>query len=130
VPIPVPHNGRSYAEPFVKDGVNRYVVEGRCDAVNPDAAGTKSAAHYQYRVDPGACAVVRLRLSDRSSSTLPDPFANATSVFTQRQEEADAFYRALTPPLTSADAANVMRQAYAGLLWSKQYFGAEHPSVG
>jgi hypothetical protein len=112
-----PNTGR-----FVKDGINRCVVEGVRDAVNPDQTGTKAAAHHQFVVGPGQSAVVRLRLTDRAVGTLPDPFADFTTTLDARRQEADEFYEAITPPSTSADAANVMRQAYAGMLWSKQYY--------
>jgi hypothetical protein len=120
------NNERLFGTPnagrFVKDGINRCVVEGAPDTVNPDQTGTKVAAHHQFLVGPGQCAVVRLRLSDRAPGTLADPFADFTTSLDARRQEADDFYEAITPPSTSADAANVMRQAYAGMLWSKQYY--------
>jgi hypothetical protein len=114
--------GTPNAGRFVKDGINRCVVEGAPDAVNPDQTGTKAAAHHQFLVGPGQCAVVRLRLADWAPGTVPDPFADFTTTLDARRQEADDFYREITPPSTSADAASVMRQAYAGMLWSKQYY--------
>jgi hypothetical protein len=114
--------GRPNATPFVKDGVNDYVVNGREGAVNPAGIGTKASAHHRVTVRPGASAVIRLRLSDRSPDELPEPFADFASVLAARRAEADAFYAALTPAATDADSARVMRQAYAGLLWSKQHY--------
>ena len=106
--------------PYVKDGINNYVVSGREDAVNPDQTGTKAAAHYQLNVGAGETAIIRLRLSNAASR---DPFGSQfDQIITQRRAEADAFYQAITPARTGADAANVMRQALAGMLWSKQYF--------
>ena len=108
--------------PYVKDGINNYVVAGREDAVNPNHTGTKAAAHYQLRVGAGATAIIRLRLSNAALGA-DDPFGTRfTQIFEARRHEADAFYRAITPAGVGEDAANVMRQALAGMLWSKQYF--------
>jgi hypothetical protein len=114
--------GKSNAGPFVKDGIHRCVVEGCRTAVNPGQTGTKAAAHYQVAVGSGESAVLRLRLADWAPGTRRDPFADFTGTFEMRGQEADAFYGALTPSGTSADAASVMRQAYAGLLWGKQHY--------
>jgi hypothetical protein len=108
---------------YVKDGINDCVVNGRQDAVNPDQHGTKVAAHCQATIGAGQSAVIRVRLS----SGLPDekrkPFGKAfDAVFSDRIREADEFYQSVTPPSVSADAARVMRQAIAGMLWSKQFF--------
>ncbi len=106
--------------PYVKDGIGNYVVAGQQAAINPERTGTKAAAHYQVEVGAGATAVIRLRLTDTASGA---PFGpRFEEVLQQRRHEADAFYRAIAPPGLSADAANVMRQALAGMLWSKQYF--------
>ncbi|MGA7863676.1 MAG: glucosidase [Stellaceae bacterium] len=106
--------------PYVKDGINNYVVSGREDAVNPDQTGTKAAAHYQVNVGGGETSIIRLRLSKSASR---DPFGSQfDQIITERRAEADAFYQAITPARAGADAANVMRQALAGMLWSKQYF--------
>jgi len=112
--------GTPNASPYVKDAFNAYVVAGRQEAVNPNQTGTKTAAHYRLNVDPGKTAVIRLRLSNDPS---PDPFGSQFNhIFEQRRGEADAFYQAITPARVGEDAANVMRQALAGMLWSKQYF--------
>jgi len=108
---------------YVKDGINDCVVNGRQDAVNPDQHGTKVAAHCQATIGAGQSAVIRVRLS----SGLPDekrkPFGKAfDAVFSDRIREADEFYQSVTPPSVSADAARVMRQAIAVMLWSKQFF--------
>jgi Glycosyl hydrolase family 63 C-terminal domain len=111
--------------PYVKDGINDCVVNGRQDAVNPDQHGTKVAAHYTATIGAGQSAVIRLRLShaqpDEKSKS--KPFGKAfDAVFADRLREADEFYQSVTPPSVSADAASVMRQAIAGMLWSKQFF--------
>src|SRR5690242_15118216 len=112
--------GRPNDSPYVKDGINDYVVAGRLEAVNRAETGTKAAAHYQLSVGAGDVSVVRLRLSNDTS---PDPFDNQfEQIFEQRRREANEFYQALTPDGAGKDATNVMRQALAGMLWTKQYF--------
>jgi len=97
-------------------------VQGERDAVNSEATGTKAAAHYDLRVEPGHEVVLRLRLSDVAPADMPDPFAAFEATVTARRADADEFYRAATPPAVGDDAARVMRQAFAGMLWSKQYY--------
>jgi Glycosyl hydrolase family 63 C-terminal domain len=109
--------------PYVKDGINDCVVNGRQDAVNPDQHGTKVAAHYTATIRAGRSVVIRLRLSSGLPDEKRQPFGKAfDAVFADRLREADEFYRSVTPPSVSADAASVMRQAIAGMLWSKQFF--------
>jgi hypothetical protein len=109
--------------PYVKDGINNCVVEGRQAAVNPDRHGTKVAAHYHINVGAGQTAVIRLRLSNISPDQRSKSFGkNFDEVFADRLREADEFYKSVTPPSVSEDAANVMRQAIAGMLWSKQFY--------
>jgi hypothetical protein len=113
--------------PYLKDGINEYVVNGRQQAVNPERFGTKAAAHYRLKVAPGRSETVRLRLNSQASG---DPTKRSAFPFGQdfedtraaRLREADDFYRSVTPPMAPRDAANVMRQAIAGMLWSKQYY--------
>jgi hypothetical protein len=107
---------------YQKDGINDYLVQGRKDAVNHEKRGTKSAAHYLVNVAPGQSATVRLRLTDRPPGEIPEPFARFDQTFFDRQREADEFYATVTPPSLSADAANVVRQGFAGLLWTKQAY--------
>jgi hypothetical protein len=112
--------GRPSPSPYVKDGINDYVVSGRREAVNPNQTGTKAAAHYPLNIGAGETSVIRLRLSNVAS---PDPFGSRfDGIVEDRRRDADAFYRAITPRRVGDDAANVMRQALAGMLWSKQYF--------
>ncbi|MSQ98401.1 MAG: glucosidase [Xanthomonadales bacterium] len=113
--------GRPNAQPYVKDGFDNFLVHGRLGAVNPDQVGTKAAAHYIRQVPAGESAVIRLRL--RPTGDLSAPFSkNFDATFKQRQGEADAFYRRVTPFALSHDMRNVQRQAFAGMLWSKQYY--------
>ncbi|MBK8050798.1 MAG: glucosidase [Anaerolineales bacterium] len=116
--------GTPNASAYVKDGINHFVVNGRTDTVNPGAVGTKAAPHYVLMVGAGETQVVRLRLTRAAPSTLEHPFAQFDSVFAERIKDADEFYQSITPPavLADPDRASVMRQALAGMLWSKQYF--------
>jgi hypothetical protein len=115
--------------PYVKDGINNCVVLGHAEAVNPEKTGTKASAHYRVVIDGGGHHVLRLRLSadsptDTKRAHGPDgPFGSRFDLALQtRKREADEFYAAITPPALDADAANVMRQALAGMLWSKQFY--------
>ena len=91
--------------------------------MNPDKQGTKVAAHYQVNVGAGQTEVIRLRLSKASPDQKSKPFGKQfDEIFADRLREADEFYKSVTPPSVSADAAKVMRQALAGMLWSKQFF--------
>ena len=115
--------GQSNESAYVKDGINDYVVHGAQGAVNPDKQGTKVAAHYQVNVGAGQTEIIRLRLSRVSPSQKGTPFGQPfDDIFATRLREADEFYAAVTPPSVGTDAANVMRQALAGMLWSKQFF--------
>jgi len=115
--------GSANTSPYVKDGINNYLIHGQLAAVNPQLTGTKAAAHYHLTIGAGETAVVRLRLSAASANAGGNPIGNEfDDLFTVRIQEADAFYRALTPPSVSADEARVLRQAMAGMLWSKQYY--------
>ena len=106
---------------YVKDGINHYVVNGQQDAVNPAQVGTKTSAAYELAIAAGATKVVRLRLS--KARNLPNPFDNEfEAIYQSRIQEADAFYRRISPFSMDADHQNIQRQAFAGMLWNKQYF--------
>jgi hypothetical protein len=107
--------------PYVKDGINDYIVHGKLEAVNPNQVGTKAAARYQLHLGAGQTAVVKLRL------TTTEPYEGALGlefdeIFLQRQQEADEFYETLVPAGADEDVRRVQRQAFAGLLWSKQFY--------
>jgi hypothetical protein len=115
--------------PYVKDGINNCVVNRQQDAVNPEQTGTKAAPHYRQTIGPGDSFAIRLRLCDiepdghETTYGASGPFgSHFDEVMRSRKEEADAFYAGITPPALDADAANVMRQALAGMLWSKQFY--------
>jgi hypothetical protein len=115
--------GGPNATPYVKDGINDYVVNGRVNAINPQREGTKVASHARAVVDAGKCVVFRLRLSAAKYAAANAPFDSGfDAAFEARAAEADAFYASITPPNAKEDPARVMRQALAGMLWSKQYY--------
>ena len=106
--------------PYVKDGFDDYIVRGRDEAVNPNRTGTKAAAHYRLTVPAGTTRTIRLRLvADAAAGPFGESFA---AVLCRRRGEAEAFYQALAPAGLPEDTARVMRQALAGMLWSKQFF--------
>ncbi|WP_455389319.1 MGH1-like glycoside hydrolase domain-containing protein, partial [Petrachloros mirabilis] len=111
--------GGENLSPYVKDGINDTVVNGATNAVNPEHKGTKSAAHYAVEIGAGSEAVIRLRLCDNADIA---PFADFDQIMDKRRGEADEFYRSITPPMVTEDAAQVMRQALSGMLWTKQYY--------
>jgi hypothetical protein len=104
-----------------KDGINDYVVGGVKGAVSAQKKGTKSAARYVFNVPAGQSVSVRLRLTDREFPG-GTAFSGFDEMITTRKQEADEFYATLIPPELSSDAQNVMRQGFAGLLWSKQFY--------
>jgi Glycosyl hydrolase family 63 C-terminal domain len=114
--------GKSNTSPYVKDSIDSYLVHERKDAVNPANIGTKAATHHQLSIAPGQTTVLHLRLSAADPKGMSKPFADFDQIFDQRLAEANNFYRAITPPDLSEDAARVMRQTLAGMLWSKQYY--------
>ncbi|HSA63021.1 MAG TPA: glucosidase [Nitrospiraceae bacterium] len=109
---------------YVKDSLNDYVVHGDKEAVNPGLIGTKAAAHYVLALAPGASQTVCLRLTNEEDPAL---FTRREfdRTFEKRIQEANEFYDSLAPPDLSEDARSVQRQAFAGLLWSKQFYHYE-----
>ncbi|PYM21613.1 MAG: glucosidase [Candidatus Rokuibacteriota bacterium] len=106
---------------YVKDGIDDYVVHNRMDAVNPARVGTKAAAHYKLSLAPGETATLHLRLSDVAPTR--DPFGKAfDAMMAERLQDADEFYERFGKQGVSDDTKNVLRQAFAGLLWSKQFY--------
>jgi hypothetical protein len=121
--------------PYVKDGINNAVANGRMDAVNPNGVGTKAAAHYRFIVAPGDTAVVRLRLvalpgpgskvpshNSELGALDPGPGTDFEEILALRRTEADEFYATLQPPTLTDEERLVQRQAFAGMLWSKQFY--------
>jgi hypothetical protein len=108
--------------PYVKDSINDYVVHGKKEAVNPERKGTKVAAHYRLTIQPGESESLRFCLSDRAPQLATMFGEDSKNTLNRRRREADEFYQAITPATLSADEASVMRQALAGMLWSKQFY--------
>ncbi len=119
---------RLYRQPnqvlYVKDGIHQYVIDRLPDRINPERVGTKAAAHFRAVLEPGTSLTVRVRFADSAQST---PFADFDVIFDQRVQEADEFYAAIQPASMTDDERRVQRQAYAGLIWNKQFY---HFSVG
>ena len=113
--------GSGNGHPFTKDAFHEYVVHGNPLAVNPGHEGTKAAAQYRLDIPAGGTSVVRLRLSDREPAG-GSLGAEYDAAFARRQREADEFYATLIPDRLTDDAKSVMRQALAGMLWSKQWY--------
>src|SRR5437899_262405 len=125
--------------PYVKDGIHDAIVQQNTAAVNPSNIGTKAAAHYPLTLGPGESVRVDLRLTStdaerKRGSAQPQEMAAAGGlpfgksfdrIFAERIREADEFYAGIIPEDLSDDARNVMRQALAGMLWSKQYYHYE-----
>jgi hypothetical protein len=108
-------NGR----PFHKDAFHRAIINGEADAVNPKLSGTKACVHYEYMAPAGGSVVLNLRLASKPSA---NPWRDFTKIVQQRRAEADEFYDAVHPPKATEDERRVQRQAFAGLLWSKQIY--------
>jgi len=116
--------------PYVKDGINDYIVDRREVAVNPRNIGTKAAAAYRLTFEPGQSQTIRLRLSNVAPKLPPleedsqfAPFGTSfDALMLMRKREADTFYATIIPSSLDADEANVMRRALAGMLWSKQFY--------
>jgi hypothetical protein len=110
------------ASPYVKDGIDSLIIHGQPDAVNPRQGGTKVAAHYDIAVPPEGAVTLRLCLGDERVKVATAFGAEFDGVMQARRREADEFYDAILPSRLSADSRLVMRQAFAGMLWSKQYY--------
>ncbi|MCA9287729.1 MAG: glucosidase, partial [Phycisphaerales bacterium] len=118
--------GAPNAAPHVKDAFHERVVDGRIEAVNADRAGTKAAPWFRLAITPGGTATIRLRLTKGAEPPNPSGAAGAfrdfDAILDTRRREADEFYEALGQSRLGAPAARAWRQAFAGLLWSKQFY--------
>ena len=116
------------ASSWVKDGINDYLLHDRKSAINPAQTGTKASAHYRLEIGGSQSGTVRLRLTSQAADSggrsrgASSPFTTFDDTLATRLHDADVFYASLTPPTATADEALVMRQALAGMLWSKQYY--------
>jgi Glycosyl hydrolase family 63 C-terminal domain len=114
--------GVANSSPYVKDAITDCVVHDNLEMVNPNKVGTKAAAHYRFTIPPGESRAIRLRLTriDRRKSNKPLPDFEAT--FEQRRAEEDEFYSNLAPASLNEEHRAIQRQAFAGMLWSKQFY--------
>ena len=116
-------HGRDNYEPYTKDAFHRYLIHGETDAVNPENVGTRAGIHYRLDVPAGEKIEVCLRLTDVDEMNdridLTEEFKR---VFKHRKIETDVFYHAVMPDKIGDEDRAIARQAYAGLLWSKQYY--------
>jgi hypothetical protein len=111
--------GAAACTSYPKDGINDYVVHRASHTVNPAKQGTKAAAHYRFQIEAGQSVQLRLRLTRKLNTK---PFDDFDQLFSERQQEADQFYARLQVNVAGEDARLVQRQAYAGMIWSKQYY--------
>src|SRR5262249_9616297 len=105
--------------PYVKDGFHRYFVNGECGAVNPQQTGTKACIAYKLRIPAGGKEVLPLRFT---TEILRNPLEAIDAIFAKRKQEADEFYAVVQPARATAEERMIQRQAFAGLLWSKQIY--------
>ena len=112
--------------PYVKDGINDFIVHGKKEAVATEQRGTKASIHYALELGAGETVSVRLRLTDIDFNGLDAaPFVDFDRVFEARKSEADEFYKTVIREDLSDDAKNIMRQGFAGMLWTKQFYHYE-----
>jgi hypothetical protein len=111
--------GVQNANSYAKDGINEAVVHGRLDRVSPTGKGSKVAAHFQQVVQPGETFIVQVRFTDSENSA---PFSDFDAIVSQRFKEADEFYEVVQRQDLSNDELTVQRQAFAGLMWTKQFY--------
>lgn len=104
---------------YPKDAINDYVICGDQSHLNPENYGTKAAAIYKLSIPAGGQAQVRLRIQHQAEE---NPLASCEQCMTLRKKETDEFYAQLQAEVTDADLKNIQRQAYAGMLWSKQFY--------
>jgi hypothetical protein len=111
--------GLSIEQGYFKDGINNYIVQGDPAGINREMHGTKAAANYDIIIKGGESASITLRLVNKE---VMDPFKDFDAIFGKRKQEADIFYAGIQEGIESEDARNVQRQAFGGLLWSKQFY--------
>jgi len=109
---------------FFKDGIHDRIVGGRQENVNPLKVGTKAAVWRRYLVAPGACVELKIRLVRRPTDR---PFEDFDRILEARRREADEYYRELQKDIASEDVRIIQRQAFAGLIWSKQFYQFDIP---
>jgi len=111
---------RPNSSKFVKDAFHEYIVGKNSSSCNPEKQGTKAAPHFIVEIAPGDSFPLRLRLT--TEKNLSKPFEGFSAIFQKRKQEADQFYNDLIPPDAMQDARLIQRQAFAGMLWNKQFY--------
>ena len=114
--------GTPNRSPYVKDGINDFIVHENRAAINPENIGTKASADYRLRVGAGETKIIKLRFTTEAPSKAQPFGMRFDELMSVRVREADEFYKSITPPKATEDEARVMRQALAGMLWSKQHY--------
>jgi hypothetical protein len=112
-------DGAQSRSPYVKDAFHRYLIHGELDAVNPEQKGTKACLAYKLRIPAGGQVILPLRFT---TEQLADPLADVGAIVAERKRDADEFYAAVQPPRATPEELMIQRQAFAGLLWSKQIY--------
>lgn len=107
------------AVPYVKDAFHEYLIRKNQTVINPERRGTKAALHYSFQIAPNETSQLRLRLSQK---IIEKPFEKFEEIFLQRKKEADEFYAALMPAHVAPELCMIQRQAFAGMLWNKQFY--------
>jgi len=104
---------------FVKDGINNYITQADKKAVNTDKTGTKAACNYKFEIEGNSFRVIRLRLR---KNQIQNPFNKFDERFDIKRKEADEFYAEVQRDIKNEDVKNIQRQAFAGMLWCKQFY--------
>lgn len=112
--------GKENTSPYTKDGINKYIVKGDKKTINPNKIGTKASAVYRKEIQAGESVSIRLRFSDKTYLT--EPFADFDAIFTERLQDADDFYAEVQKNIKNEEEKNIQRQAFAGMMWCKQFY--------
>ncbi len=113
-------SGGTNKSKYVKDAFHKHIIDKKRSVVNPEKTGTKAAAHYTFKIPAGKTVTIRCRLHPQSAPHTGLDHCDAT--FDQRISEADEFYNAITPKNCSQEEKRIVREGYAGLLWTKQFY--------
>jgi hypothetical protein len=114
-------DGVNNTSAYVKDGINDYIVNGEKNAINPELTGTKFSPSYMLKLESGESKELRFRLC--KSKYLSAPLGKQfDKIFLNRKADADEFYKKLSPTLIKEDERNIQRQAFSGMLWTKQFY--------
>lgn len=112
--------GKPNTSMYVKDGINNYIVGGKQNVLNPNRIGTKAAAKYTQKIGGGESLTIRLRFSQNTHNN--SPFVDFDDIFALRIKEADEFYEHSQKDIKTEELKNIQRQAFAGMMWNKQFY--------